>query len=145
MFVVATMRCLAPQVSKDVTDFFQLFLWIRRAIVPYWVTVIKQGTDVRYEPRHEISNNVVCATSKASDHPAQTRSLIRAFASRLHILWRLRYWLNRLGVCKLKRRLHRLAWVYKCQNATLMEITCFGSIIYKPRHEISNNLTFWQV
>ena len=26
------------------------------------------------EPRHEISNNVVCATSKASDQPAHTRS-----------------------------------------------------------------------
>ena len=35
-----------------------------------------------YEPRHEISNHVVCATSKASDH---TRSLITAFASRLYI------------------------------------------------------------
>ena len=33
-----------------------------------------------------ISNNVVCATSKASDQPAHTRSLIRAFASRLNIL-----------------------------------------------------------
>ena len=34
------------------------------------------------EPVHEISNNVVhvCATSKASDQPAHTRSLIRAFA-----------------------------------------------------------------
>ena len=29
-----------------------------------------------YEPVHEISNNVVCATSKASDQPAHTRSLI---------------------------------------------------------------------
>ena len=38
------------------------------------------------EPRHEISNNVVCATSKASDQPAHTRSLIRAFTSRLNIL-----------------------------------------------------------
>ena len=38
------------------------------------------------EPRHEISNNVVCATSKASDQPAYTRSLIRAFACRLNIL-----------------------------------------------------------
>ena len=28
------------------------------------------------------SNNVVCATSKTSDQPAHTRSLIRAFASR---------------------------------------------------------------
>ena len=34
------------------------------------------------EPCHEISNNVVCATSKASDQPAHTCSLIRAFASR---------------------------------------------------------------
>ena len=36
-----------------------------------------------YDPVHEISNNVVCATGKASDQPAHTRSLIRAFASRL--------------------------------------------------------------
>ena len=45
-------------------------------------------------PVHEISNNVVCTTSKASDQPAHTRSLIRAFASRLSILWLLSYWLN---------------------------------------------------
>ena len=38
------------------------------------------------EPRHEISNNVVCATSKGLDQPAHMRSLIRAFASRLNIL-----------------------------------------------------------
>ena len=38
------------------------------------------------EPVHEISNNVVCATSKASDQPAHTDSLIRVFASRLSIL-----------------------------------------------------------
>ena len=35
---------------------------------------------------HEISNNVVCVTSKASDQPAHTHSLIRAFDSRLSIL-----------------------------------------------------------
>ena len=35
---------------------------------------------------HEISNSVVCATSKCSDQPAHTGSLIRAFASRLSIL-----------------------------------------------------------
>ena len=39
-----------------------------------------------YELRHEISNNVPCATSKASDQPAHTRSLISAFARRLNIL-----------------------------------------------------------
>ena len=38
------------------------------------------------EAWHGISNNVVCATSKGSDQPAHTRSLIRAFASRLNIL-----------------------------------------------------------
>ena len=42
----------------------------------------------------EISNNVVCATSKGSDQPAHMLSLIRAFASRLSILWLLSYWLN---------------------------------------------------
>ena len=41
---------------------------------------------LRFEPVHEISNNVVCVTSKASDQPAHTRSLIRAFASHLSIL-----------------------------------------------------------
>ena len=35
---------------------------------------------------HGISNNVVCATSKASDQPVHTRSLARSFASRLSIL-----------------------------------------------------------
>ena len=38
------------------------------------------------EPWHGISNNVICATSKASDQPAHTRSLIRAFACRLSML-----------------------------------------------------------
>ena len=39
-----------------------------------------------YEPQDEIFNNVVCVISKASDQPALTCSLIRAFASRLNIL-----------------------------------------------------------
>ena len=38
------------------------------------------------EPVHEISNNMACETGKASDQPAHTRSLIRAFVSRLNIL-----------------------------------------------------------
>ena len=37
--------------------------------------------DKENEPVHEISNNVVCETSKASDQPGHTPSLIRAFAS----------------------------------------------------------------
>ena len=39
------------------------------------------------ELQHEISDNVVCVTSKASDQPGHTRSLIRAFACRLNILF----------------------------------------------------------
>ena len=46
------------------------------------------------DQRHEISNIVVCATSKGSDQPAHTRSMIRALASRLNILGVLRYWRN---------------------------------------------------
>ena len=51
---------------------------------------IHRNTKLQYslslEPRHEISNNMVCVTSKASDQPAHTHSLIRAFTSRLNIL-----------------------------------------------------------
>ena len=46
---------------------------------------------VSFEPVHEISNNVVYATSKASNQPAHTRSLIRAFNCRLNIIWLLSY------------------------------------------------------
>ena len=49
---------------------------------------------ITFDPWHEISNNVVRATSKGSDQPAHTRRLIRAFASRLNILWLLSYWPN---------------------------------------------------
>ena len=38
------------------------------------------------EPRNEISNNVVCATNKASDQPGHMGSLIRAFGSPLNVL-----------------------------------------------------------
>ena len=79
------------------------------------------------EPRLEISNNVVCATSTGSDQPAHTRRLIRAFANRLNILWVLSYWWTSFGASKLKRRLHGLVWVYTRQNATLLEITCHSS------------------
>ena len=64
-----------------------------------------------------------CATSKGSDQPAHTRSLIRAFASRLNILIKL------LLEHKLKRRLHKLHGVHSCQNATLLQITCDDSFV----------------
>ena len=33
------------------------------------------------------------------------------------------------GDSKIKMRLHRLVWVYTCQNTTLLVITCCGSVI----------------
>ena len=42
--------------------------------------------NVPNEPRHEIANNIVCATSKASDQSAHMLSLIRAFANHLNSL-----------------------------------------------------------
>ena len=74
---------------------------------------------------HKIANNVVCATSKASDQPAHMRSLIRAFASRLRILEATER--TQFGDFKLKRRLQRLVQVYTCQNVKLLEISCGGS------------------
>ena len=65
-------------------------------------------------PQYEISNNLVCASTKGLDQPAHMRSLIRAFASRLKTIDRLAF-----GDSKLKRRPHRLVWAYSYQNATL--------------------------
>ena len=56
---------------------------IRYLQIQYSQTVFYVET---HEPRHEISNKMVCAASKVSDQPAHTRSLIRAFACRLNIL-----------------------------------------------------------
>ena len=50
------------------------------------ISICNEEISVLYELRHEISYNVVCATSKGSDQPGHTRSLIRAFASRLNII-----------------------------------------------------------
>ena len=58
-------------------------------IVKFYKTTIsltKHNCGVLIKPVHEISNNVVCATSKVLDQPAHMHSLIRAFASRLSIL-----------------------------------------------------------
>ena len=48
----------------------------------------RQGSSqtAEIEHRHEISNNVVCATSKASDHSVRSVILIKAFASHFNML-----------------------------------------------------------
>ena len=74
-----------PKIGNELIQLIRIWKSIRNKW-PLWVKV--------YEPWHEVSNNVVCATSKASAQPAQKLSLIRAFASRLNIQWLLSYLLN---------------------------------------------------
>ena len=62
---------------------FQRESWVSGVVLLLYT---KQDYTGIYEQMHEISNTVVCATSKASDQPAHTHSLIRGFASRLSIL-----------------------------------------------------------
>ena len=64
---------------RDFSSTLPLSQWVKQA----WYASLVLNI---IEPQHEISNNVVCASSKASDQPAHTHSLIRAFASRLNIL-----------------------------------------------------------
>ena len=77
-----------------------------------------------FELQHDISNNVVCATSKGSD---QQVLICTVWSEPLPVAWifydsKAIDWTS-FGVSKLKRRLHRLIRDYNCQNATLLEIT----------------------
>ena len=67
---------------------FGLYVWICIKMVDLCngETILASILSFINKPWHGISNNVVFATSKASDQPAHTRSLIRTFASRLSIL-----------------------------------------------------------
>ena len=135
------LHCLLTEVSfkiwikmKNITQQPWILNWTGQSIrmghsIRHTLVKFDPSLSIIIEPVHKISNNVVCATSKASDQPAQTRSLIRAFASRLSILWCLATDRTSIIASKLKRKLHRLVWVYTCQNATLLDITCHGSII----------------
>ena len=71
---------------KVVFLFQMTYLGVYLLCIVYFYILILASNDYKVVPRHEISNNVACATSKASDQPAHTRSLIRAFASSLNIL-----------------------------------------------------------
>ena len=93
---IAFVRTLKLYICTPVTCNYSsriIIILSRRKMTSEYCNCIP-STKLWYEPVHGISNNVVCATSKASDQPAHTRSLIRAFACRLNILWLLSYWLN---------------------------------------------------
>ena len=88
------------------------------------------------EPQHGISNNVVhvCATGKGSDQPEHTRSLIRAFASRLNILVLFRYcpntiWSLHLSKCHIVgnhvSRLNYLKISYTIKTTNVTEKSSF--------------------
>ena len=48
------------------------------------------------------------------------------------------------GVSKLERRLHMLIWVYTCQNATLLKITCHGSYTFEEHiFNLSTFVCYW--
>ena len=84
------------------------------------------ATPLIIEPRHEISNNVVCATSKASDQPAHVRSLIRAFASRIvNLLTK-----HPLELLSLKKGCIGTFESTFVKISHCLEITCHGSIMY---------------
>ena len=85
-------------------------------------TIDKYENDMSHAV-HEISNSVVYATSKGWDQPAHTRSLIRAFASRLSILLIEHHFefLSLKGVCRCSS---------ESTLVKLLEISCRGSIIF---------------
>ena len=61
-------------------------IWVHSVAIKATKVHKQMKQQMTNEPQHEISNNVVCVTSKASDQPAHMRCLIRAFASRLNII-----------------------------------------------------------
>ena len=80
------MKCRQMQYSISVYEVgLCTIYWAQGKHRSMFDSVMRQSMFAILEPRHEISNNVVCATSKASDQPAHMRRLIRAFASRLNI------------------------------------------------------------
>ena len=83
--------CGGPNVYDTCNMFISLIAWVGLQCV---IMVFPGHTHLLYcciklevklyEPQYRIFNNVVCATSKCSDQPANTHSLITAFASRLN-------------------------------------------------------------
>ena len=78
MYCISSNKCLYSKNLKMQTQIFGNMSFS---------SIVRIVMQMRNEPVHEISNIVVCATSKGSEQPVHTRRLIRAFASRLNILF----------------------------------------------------------
>ena len=89
----------------------------------WYVKNLMSGIPKIFEPRHEISNNVVCATSKGSDQPAHTCSLFRVFASHLKEVAQAGLSLH-LSKCHIVGN-HMSRLIFSCQVAlTKVTVTC---------------------
>ena len=68
------------QCSHQPVQLQRLAIILKFCMKQVQLKIVPSREQITNEPWHEISNNVVCAISKASDQPAHTRSLVRAFA-----------------------------------------------------------------
>ena len=80
IWVTGSFRKLLHILYERSYMFFMSQMQFRPDIQPYCILAPING------PQYEISNNVVCASTKGLDQPAHLRSLIRAFASHLKLL-----------------------------------------------------------
>ena len=90
----------------------------------------KEKKTLLYEPQHWISCNQQRLRPAC---PYADSYICAVWSEPLLVTWIFYEYLatdrTSFGVSKLKRRLHMLIWVNTCQNATLLEITCHGSIM----------------
>ena len=102
---------------------------------------------IEFEPVHEISNNVVCAASKASDQPAHTMIVKLLTEHHLEFL-SLKY-----GCTGSSESRHvKMPHCWKSHALAQFYLICFtvvcekekreGRLLYVPVHEISNNVAF---
>ena len=80
---------------------------------PGWRRTIGHFMGKGFQPPHDKTNNMVCASSEDSDQPEHPPSLIRVFAARTKKAWVLSYALSE------QRRLIRLGGCPGCSESSL--------------------------
>ena len=119
-----------PEVSED-KIFTKWLMWRTK-----WSRVLILGICLKHFMSHGMRFPALWHARPAK---AQTSLRIRAFWSEhLLVAWIFHdCWTTgriSFGVSKLNMGLHRLVWVYTCQNVTLLEIIFHGSIIITALH-----------
>ena len=92
-----------------------------------------------FEPRHDISPTMWYVRPAKAQISLRIQPLLVAwiFCDCLAIDW------TPFGVSKLKKGLHRLVWIYTCQNATLLEITCRGSFVIRSLASLCSSASWF--